>query len=316
MLFKKFLNTVPATLVAATAIIGMNLGASTASALPIDVTFGSDNDGLGGFTQSPSSATEIWTTDTGSVQYRNQDNGTKNSSLLRFIPHIKRAPGFSYTMTGVVTMTDGYADDNNRLGMYLFGDSAVVPDQLEAGALGLIFNTDDGSRNQGPTGDNSDDNLFITVGIDASPTLTSSPRNETTTPFAQDLFGTQVTFVTDIAFRSAGAGEELTDEDGNVLSTLAGGELVIDIAASMTTFDGDVTSVGTTVLASDFTGNHFGFVNRARARNFVEGVEGSFEDRSLPWVMDYNSFSMVPEPATMALLGLGGLVMLSLRRSA
>ena len=48
-------------------------------------------------------------------------------------------------------MTDGYADDNNRVGIYFFGDTPEVPSQDEAGAIGLIFNTDDGSAG-GPPG--------------------------------------------------------------------------------------------------------------------------------------------------------------------
>ena len=50
-------------------------------------------------------------------------------------------------------MTDGYADDNNRLGIYFFGDSAIVPNEDEAGAIGLIFNTDDGVTGGSPGND-------------------------------------------------------------------------------------------------------------------------------------------------------------------
>jgi len=213
-----------------------------------------------------------------------------NSSFLgEFV--LDRSPGSAYTITGVVTLTDGYADDNNRVGMYLFGDAAVVPGELEAGALGLIFNTDDSSASGAP-GDNADDAIELREGIDATPVHGGpSLRTQTITPYAQDLFGTQVTFTADIAFIGTN----------------------VQVGASMTTADGEVTTIDPVLLtAADYTGDYFGFVTRARARNYVDGVAGSPGDRSLPWVMDYESFSIVeaefiPEPSSLALLSLGAL---------
>jgi hypothetical protein len=294
------------TLITST-LVGFAFCASTALAVPIDVTFGSNHDGLGGFTQSTVGGdyvnsnsgntipTEIWSEGAESVQYRNQGQGTSNSSFLRSIP-IDRASGNAYTITGAVTLTDGYVDDNNRVGMYLFGDAAEVPNEDEVGAIGLIFNTDDDSSGGSPGG-NKQDNLNLRVGID-SPELTAAVlREQTNTPYAQDLVGTTITFSADIAF--------------------VGTDIQID--ASLTQADGDVTTMPTlTVAAADYTGDYFGFVTRARARNFDDTAAGSDTDRSLPWVMDYESFSVVqtavPEPASLALIGLGGLTMLAGRR--
>lgn len=135
--------------------LGAALATTSALAVPVQVDFGSDNDGLGGFNQSTPAATQTWSEQSGSIRYRTEDNGTLNSSLLRQIP-LNRAAGQSYTITGTVLLVDGYTDDNNRVGMYFFGNAAEVPDQNEAGAIGLIFNTDDGA------GGTPDDNATTT----------------------------------------------------------------------------------------------------------------------------------------------------------
>jgi len=268
-------RTCKAAIVVASAL-AMLMGTSSFVAAEV-VTFGSDHDGLGGFTTNTvDNSTTFWTLGANSVQYRNQNTGTYNSSLLReFV--LDRSDGRSYVISGKVTMTDGYADDNNRLGMYLFGDSAVVPSQLEAGAIGIIFNTDDGSikhLTSGYTGDNSQDNLNLRVGIDSTG-LATVRRNQVPTPYAQDLFGTTMTFETTIAFVGAN----------------------IEIMAKMIDKDGAVTTTNATVAAANYTGDYFGFVNRSRSRNYTESG-GTPEGQSLPWVMDYREFSITGnEPA-------------------
>jgi hypothetical protein len=244
------------------------------SSLAADVyTFGSDNDGLAGFTQStPVDSNEIWTTQPAGVQYRNQDNGTRNSSFLRAIP-LDRSPGRSYRIEGIVTLTDGYTDDNNRVGQYLFGDSAEVPNEDEVGAIGLIFNSDDGSAT-GPPGNDSRDYISLRVGIDSTGLSGNELRNQDPTPYAQDLFGTTITLTADIEFINDG-----TDD-------------FIQIDATLTDADGAETTTSISVLAADYTGDYFGFVTRARARNYVDGGENTAAGQSLPWVMDYKSFSV------------------------
>lgn len=232
-------------------------------------TFGSSADGLAGFTQStPADADEIWTEQPDSVQYRNQSPGTRNSSLLRSFS-VDRSAGKSYRIEGSVTLTDGYTDDNNRVGIYLFGDFPEVPDQNEPGAFSLIFNTDD-SSSAGPPGNNADDRIYFVNGIDNGTPLASQTRTQTITPYAQDLFSTTVTMRADFTFTS----------DGN-----------IEVEGKLITADGEVTKVTTTLLAADYPGSYFGFVTRARARNYVEGGANTPEGRSLPWVMDYKTFS-------------------------
>ena len=225
---------------------------------PDVILFGSDNEGLAGFTQSASSATAIWSTKTNSVQYRNQYTGTLNSSLLRAFP-LDRSAGSSYTVEGVVQMTDGYADDNNRVGMYLFGDSFEVPNENEAGAIGIIFNTDDGP----------DDYICLYKGIDNGALSAEVDRNQTV-PAAQSLFGTEVKFTANIEFSGSD----------------------INISVSFTDSGVNVTTVPTvTVPAASYTGDYFGFVTRARSRNYPS---------SAPWVMDYKSFRVTDNNAPVA----------------
>jgi hypothetical protein len=206
------------------------------------------------------------------VQYRNQDADTLNSSFLRnFV--LDRSNGRSYTIEGVVHLTDGYADDNNRVGLYLFGDFAAVSNEDEAGAVGLIFNADDGVTGGAP-GDNAADNIALRVGIDN--TLLGGPalRNQAV-PFAQNLFGTDITLTAEITFTNIGG----TDS--------------IKVEGRMTDIGGTSPVVTATVPAAAYAGDWFGFVTRARARNY--GVAG--DPRSNPWVMDYKSFSVIEHPS-------------------
>lgn len=286
---------------------GLMLLAGSASAQVIaDVTFGSNNDGLGGFTQSTVDGVETtWTTNTDNVQYRSEATGTLNSTLLGQYA-ISRVAGAAYNVQGTVLMSDGYADDNNRLGFMLFG---VDSEELDADAtdiIGFIFNTDD-SSSAGPPGNNADDNIRLFQGYNsASLDVTNSPsvlRDQTNVPYAQDLFGTSVTFSVDFSFDS-----RLFDHDGDGgAGTPDQISLVLDITGSLIQADGNITSTGTaSVLASNYTGEYFGFVNRARARNFLTDATPTAEERSLPWEMQYESFYLeqiaIPEPSTTALL--------------
>lgn len=71
----------------------------------------------------------------------------------------------------------------------------------------------------------------------------------------------------------------------------------IEIVANMIDNNGSVTTTNATVIAADYTGDYFGFVNRSRARYYA-GPGGTPEGRSLPWVMDYREFSITGnEPA-------------------
>jgi hypothetical protein len=265
--------------IAVVSALVLMLGAS--SSLAEVYNFGSDNDGFAGFTHSATDPTESWSLEAGSARYINADAAEsdgphENGTLLKSFT-LDRSVGRSYTIQGVVNLTDGYADDNNRVGIYLFGDSADVtgdPEQDETGALSLHYNLD-----------KDRDQLRIYEGIDGTNLATEVKG---TGLLDQDLFGTEVTFTADIAFV----------EDG--------GTNYIDIVGSMTDASDETVTVSVQVLADDFTGDYFGFASRGRNR----GVEG----RNADFTLDYRSFSVVPEPTTISLVALMGGGLLFFRR--
>lgn len=278
-------------------MLGAALCAAPTMSLSVTYNFGLDNDGLAGFTQSTTDSTETWSTQNDSVRYINDDVGTvddgnsgptRNASLLRSIV-LDRSVGKMYKVQGLVTLTDGYADDNNRVGIYLFGDYADIPGQVppagngdtdeEQGALYLRYNTDKGL-------------VDINEGLDGP---LQANANKTGGYLAEDnsIFdGTDLLFTAMISFVDDGGSE------------------MIDIQYVLTDALGDETTVNTSVVAADYTGDFFGFATRARNR----GVTSS--DRDAPFTMDYRSFSVaeVPEPtAVVAGLAFGGLCLMRRR---
>lgn len=192
------------------------------------ITFGSESDGLGEFTQSTTTANQIWSMQPESVQYRNQSNNMQNASLLREFP-LNRGDGNAYTIEGVLYLTDGYASDNARAGIYLFGDSAVVPDEDETGALSLLFNLGRGAVN-------------LMEGIDKN----TISRSDTGRSMDDSIFGNTVKFTAKITFSGSD----------------------IQVAGTFTDEFDASTTVNATVPAANYTGDYFGFVTRTRSRNY------------------------------------------------
>jgi len=283
------------------AMVGVGLVASTAMAqftVPTTVNFGSDNDGVGGFTQSSPVLDNLgdfdtWTTEPDAVQYRNErivldetttlNTGFANGSLLGEFT-LDRTPGKAYTIEGVLEIVTGYADDNPRAGIYLFGDvpdlgpAPSSPQQDETGALSVLFNWED---------EGSDDALGLSEGIQAS-SLQTVDRNEEFTAFSEDLFGTDLTFTANVTFDNRPIDDDNDPETPDVPTD------VIDVEASMTDADGAVTELPlTTVVAADFTGDYFGFASRSRDRGtFDESPAGTGILRGGPTVINYKDFSI------------------------
>lgn len=191
----------------------------------------------------------------GSLRYINDDpdgvnngdeGGTRNGTLLREFP-LERNEGATYTIQGVVDLTDGYGDDNNRIGIYLFGNVAN-PAESQSGDLHLVINL-------------ANNEVSIRQGINGD-ALASTPKVGALQSDA--LIGTQMVLTADLVF--------------------SGGD--IEILFSLLDSNSDLTTVSTTVSASQFTGNFFGFASRARTR----GVSSA--NRLNTWTMDYRSFEV------------------------
>lgn len=234
------------------------------------ILFGSDNEGFAGFTSStPDASQESWSVEPDSVRYINDDpdgitnssidGSTKNGSLLREFT-LNRSVGNIYTIQGIINLTNGYGDDNNRLGLYLFGDVPDLngpggPGENEAGALSLHINTDS---------DNND--IRITEGLDRSVLVS---ENKTGGLMDDNLYGTTLTFIANIEF----VNESGTD--------------YIDISFTLTDAVNNMTTTNSRVLASDYTGDYFGFATRSRNRGETSS------NRNAPFTMDYQSLYLL-----------------------
>lgn len=238
-------------------------------------------------------ADTVWSVGTTSVSYRTQYTSFANVSLLKAYP-LARTNGASYTLTCTINMIDGYADDNNRLGMYFFGDFPSIAEvdgglgEDEIGALSLIFNTDDSSTG-GPPGNNADDRIYWAIGSDYQ-LLVDKTRTQNNIPYAQDLFGTAMDFEVTMNFIS-----------GTFTNNASTNQPVyndaIQLTGKMIDYTGEVTELSVIVPAAFYTGDYFGFVNRSRARNYTEGSEGTPEGRSRAWEMEYLDWNLVDNNA-------------------
>jgi hypothetical protein len=213
--------------------------------------FGSDFQGLVGFTTSTAGGTEIWSLTTDSLHYAfgviGQDEAHIASLLKSYT--LNRSDGASYTFEGVVDLTDGYGDDHNRVGMLLFNTSATQTGD-GGGGLYLRLNTD---SNQ----------ISIDSGINgtglASATATGSYSGDS-------WIGTTLKFTGDLVFTNVAG----TDK--------------IDITYTFTDQEDHTDTLTARVNAADYTGTYFGFATKWRQR----GDNGS--NRNVPADFDYRSF--------------------------
>lgn len=292
-------NPIRWTLAAVSTLVLM-LGAS--SALADTFVFGTDagGDGLQGFTVTGiDGTTTTLTPSAGSVQYRNENVGSQDVTFIRqFTSLVSRTPdtGNKYTVSGTFTVSDGYADDNNRIGLVLFTDPTTALSRNNLGQIGIVWNTDDNTVGGAP-GSNASDNLSIYSGYNnllADATVPSVLRDQTI-PFAQDLLqGAQITLSSTFWFTGTN----------------------INIEATMTDAGG-VTQNGTAVVeAADYVGDYFGFSSTYRARNYDGTPDPTGATRDNPLVLDYETFELtvIPEPSTLGLMGMMGGALLLLRR--
>lgn len=263
---------------------------------PIEVRFGSLYGGLGGFNQSTTDPQqERWVMQTNSVRYINDDpdggpdigreGAIKNASLLRrFV--LDRSPGQSYRVEGTVRLVDGYADDNNRVGLSLFsavndfGHEIGFTDQRQPNTLSLLYNTDDGAAK-------------IRQGINSSELAVQKKQGGYLARDDTVFADTRVRLAADLLFKD---------------------DQTIEVVFTLVDDKDDTTTVSTVVQAADYTGDYFGFATRTRNR----GVSSS--NRNAPFTIDYENISVtktdIPEPMSLALWGgaLAGFLVVGRRR--
>ena len=252
-------------------ILSLVNAASATILLPSTTIFGSNNDGLAGFNTSTEDASQAWSNETNAVTMTQVGASGLNNSGLLDQANLVRSAGSSYTFTGVMTWEGGYADDNNRTGLMLFADDAGVVGDSEG--LSLQWNIDTG-RNE----------VAIRTGLNG-PILTSATKNGIS---GVDVFGSTFTYEGTVSFVDAT-------------------NLSIDF--NLRDADNTSTSLSTTVLAADYSGEFFGFASRNRTRNESDPDQ----------VLSFESFqvSVVPEPSgPLLLLGsLGFFAAFSRRRA-
>jgi hypothetical protein len=255
-----------------------------ASASGQTTVFGSDNDSLDGFIQGADGPDIAWTSPipADNVEIVNNgvtNDGNQNHTLLKEFTY-DSSIGSSYIMTGSVSWTS-YADDNNRIAMYLLGDTAT-PGDNETGALAIIYNADDAQLKVG-TGVNGAFQTFDLTG-DFPFTPSAGPPDSNFNDYALD-FETTFTFA---------AGGDVVLDFGMTYSDSAS-NLITDtfnftVDSSLVTFDGN---------------DYFGFAGRGRKRDAADNE----------YIAQYQDFSLtaVPEPASFPLIA-GGLACLVLLR--
>lgn len=263
------------------ALVGTLAALGTANAQLESTTFGSDFDGVGGYTQSTFAEIELdpvgnpgvftpeatWTTELDSVRLTNlgppdNDGGTRNSSLLKEVP-FTRAAGLVYNMTATIVVST-YAADNNRAGIYLFGDSPEIPGDAEAGAIAVHMNF----------GQNS---LNIAEGIG---NVLASTSKEGTNPYEQGTVANNTVSAYELDF-------DVT------WTYLPDNQMIIDV--TMTDPNDVVTSTSTLITnASSYAGNYFGFISRHRVRGDA--------NRTDPFIMDAVNITVdnVPQASLLA----------------
>jgi hypothetical protein len=227
----------------------------------LEVTFGSANDGLAGFTQSSTNSPNFWTDPipSNSVEFTTAEAGLVNNSLLKETVLPDREFGAAYRIEGIISWA-AEADRNNRQGIYLFGNVAdlgvepiefvedgvtnTIPDsEKETGALGLNWNSDD------------EDIVFNTIGIGDG----ADPKNISSSfvPQENSVYDEEVTFRADIVFTNT-----------------AGTNQIVVTYTMFNQFGGTLGSdtITKALVKDDYKGDYFGFAGRTRQDGGTDSV--------------------------------------------
>ncbi|OVE76320.1 hypothetical protein BVX97_01425 [bacterium E08(2017)] len=207
---------------------------ATPDAQKLITIFGSNDDGFGAFAGAKSDgSTEVWSLTTNSARYVFgvlAVDEQRTASLLDDFS-FDRSAGASYRLEGVLDLTAGYGDDNNRIGLLLFNTNATQTAN-GGGGLYLRLNTDD----------NSD--VGIVDGI-AGTGLSSTATAVT----PGDIW----------------VGQTLTFEAEMTFTNVAGTDK-IDITFTLTDSNAVEYTTSTQVAADNYPGTYFGFATKWRQR--------------------------------------------------
>jgi hypothetical protein len=210
------------TLIAAGFLMG-----GVAQAAILDVTFGTENDGSGDFTQEVETANLTWSDTADSLQLsRVVEPGLNNSSALTQLT-LDRSVGNEYQFTMVFSWDEGYAGNNNRFGLQMFADDSAAA--LSTEGIAAFWNI-------------ANNTWYVGGGVNVFDYSTAKlGEAKTGTPFS-------------------GETQEYTI-DGTV-AFLAGDVLFAEF--SIIDPDNTTTTIGGNFVASEMTGDWFGLVGRNR----------------------------------------------------
>jgi fibronectin type 3 domain-containing protein len=196
------------------------------------IIFGTNHDGDGGFGYPGAAGTELWTLTADSVNYAfgtlNVDEAHTTSLLKSYT--LDRSDGTTYTIEGVVDLTDGYGDDNNRIGVMLFNPTSTQTD--DGGGLYLQLNTD-GKE------------FSIREGLNGTALATASASGSYS---GDSWIGTTINFSADVLFTNIAG----TDK--------------IDVDFTFTDQNNNTDTISAQVDAANYTDTYCGFVTKWRQR--------------------------------------------------
>jgi hypothetical protein len=241
------------------ALLGFVVFFNSASAN--QVSFGSDNEGYGGFAAgasaivpTPAPAWELTATAARFTNGPTADSGQVNSSLLKQYT-LDRTEGSSCTITGVIDIVSTYAADNNRFGILIFATSGDLTG-ADTG-LSLQHNLGNGQFR------------ILNGGVNGSGVTTYNVAATYNGLNGASAIGTTFTYRAELTFVGTDIGVDFTLTDQNDFSQ----------------------TLSTTVPAADFTGTYFGFGTRGRVRSTVPGTN------DIPFIYDAKSYSVINVPA-------------------